>query len=302
MAEWATIYSHPKGAPGQLQVEAPDIDMAAVEASLGLYDRAPDLSALTLFRTRHNRPGLASRMVALSGLFALVCPGAALIMVGLLLFVSFSLVIAWRAVLVLVGCLPARAIEPGGDAALAPVYSILVPLYREAAAVSGLADAIGRLDWPADRFDLILLLEADDLETQAAAGAQSWPEGTRILILPEGRPKTKPRALNYGLQFARGSLLVIYDAEDRPAPDQLRAAAGAFRTADLRLACVQAPLVAYNHRESWLAGQWALEYRMQFGLLMPALARLGLPLLLGAPAIISAPMSCAACTVGMPGT
>ena len=138
-----------------------------------------------------------------------------------------------------------------------------------------------RLDWPQDRLDLIILLEEGDTETLEALAGQDWPTGTRSLSCRTASQATKPRALNYGLQYAQGSLLVIYDAEDRPDPAQLRAAHDAFRTSDTRLACVQAPLVAYNHGESWLAGQWALEYRIQFGLLMPAQARLGLPLLLG---------------------
>ena len=262
-------------------VEALDIDMVAVEASLGLHDRQPELSSLTVCRRQAARPGLASRAAAVAGPLAIAFPGPALLALSAALFAAFSLVIAWRALLVLVACLPSRPRKPRGDAAVAPVYSILVPLYKEAAAVPGLAEAMLNLEWPQDRMDLILLLEADDTETQAAVAGARWPQATRIFILPDGRPRTKPRALNYGLQFARGSLLTIYDAEDRPAPGQLTAAAAAFRTGDPALACVQAPLVAYNHREGWLAGQWALEYRVQFGLLMPALARMGLPLLLG---------------------
>lgn len=80
---------------------------------------------------------------------------------------------------------------------------------------------------------------------------------------------------------AHGDILTVYDAEDRPHPAQLRAAAAAFAQADGRLACVQAPLCAYNGSERWIAGQFALEYKIQFGYVLPLLARLGWPILLG---------------------
>ena len=50
-------------------------------------------------------------------------------------------------------------------------------------------------------------------------------------MVPDRQPRTKPKALNYALQFATGDLAVIYDAEDRPEPDQLRKAATQFHRA-----------------------------------------------------------------------
>jgi cellulose synthase/poly-beta-1,6-N-acetylglucosamine synthase-like glycosyltransferase len=45
-----------------------------------------------------------------------------------------------------------------------------------------------------------------------------------VILVPRGTPQTKPKACNVGLFFARGDYLVIYDAEDRPDPDQLKKA------------------------------------------------------------------------------
>tara|TARA_R110002110_G_scaffold9624_4_gene47222 strand:- start:330 stop:503 length:174 start_codon:yes stop_codon:yes gene_type:complete len=47
------------------------------------------------------------------------------------------------------------------------------------------------------------------------------------------------------------------------------------------LACVQAPLVGLPDDGGWLSAQWALEYAIQFGRILPALSRLGLPIALG---------------------
>lgn len=43
-----------------------------------------------------------------------------------------------------------------------PVYSILCPLYREEAVLPGFLAAIDRLEWPKEKLDVLLLLEADD--------------------------------------------------------------------------------------------------------------------------------------------
>ena len=162
-----------------------------------------------------------------------------------------------------------------------PIYSILVPLYQEAAVMPQLSAALGRLDWPPHRLDLQILLEADDTDTIAAAYAAQFPEGTRIIKIPPGGPRTKPNALNIGLAFARGRYLTVYDAEDIPHPGQLRAAHRAFQRAPDDLVCVQAPLIGEATRGNWLSSQWALEYAVQFGLLLPSLALYRMPLLIG---------------------
>jgi cellulose synthase/poly-beta-1,6-N-acetylglucosamine synthase-like glycosyltransferase len=73
----------------------------------------------------------------------------------------------------------------------------------------------------------------------------------------------------------------VYDAEDRPHPQQLRAALAAFEDGDEKLACVQAPLSIDNAEASWIARQFAAEYAIQFGEMLPLLARMNLPLPLG---------------------
>lgn len=263
--------------------QAAPIDLVALEASLGLHRRAPIFSAMP--RASGEPGGGAARaMIGAGAGLGLLEPQILVEILALFSFGAFVLLVGWRFWLLLVATTPgqrhANPHMPGGNTSL-PVYTILVPLYREAAATPGLARALCALDWPAERIDLILLLEAGDEETQRAVAACRWPMGMRTLVLPPGAPRTKPRALNYGLQFARGQLACIYDAEDRPHPGQLKAAYTAFYHGPPELACVQGPLVAHNHRESWLAGQWALEYAIQFGLLLPAQVRLGLPILLG---------------------
>src|SRR4029079_2240492 len=102
-----------------------------------------------------------------------------------------------------------------------------------------------------------------------------------ILVVPDLHPRTKTKALNYALPFARGDYLVIYDAGDRPERDQLRKALTAFRQGPPNLACLQSKLNLYNADDNWLTRQFTIEYGALFDGLLPALDRLQLPIPLG---------------------
>ena len=138
-----------------------------------------------------------------------------------------------------------------------------------------IARSLAAIDYPHDRLDVLILIEADDSETREAAERISWLGFVRLLTVDAEGPKTKPRACNFGLAHARGSLVVIYDAEDQPHPRQLRDAAARFHNAPPDLACLQAPLIIDNHKNKWLAAMFALEYRLLFTRFLPVLANCG---------------------------
>lgn len=162
-----------------------------------------------------------------------------------------------------------------------PVTTYLVPAYREANMAAHIVEAIGALDYPASRLDVKLLVEADDSETVAAFRALRLPEHIEIIPVPHGLPRTKPKALNYGLAFAKGDIIAVLDAEDLPHPEQARAAAKALMAGPEELAVVQAPLSIYNGGRAWIAAQSALEYAVHFGAWLPLMQRMQWPLLLG---------------------
>jgi hypothetical protein len=165
--------------------------------------------------------------------------------------------------------------------AVAPKVTILLPMRGEAQVVDGLVAAIRRLDYPEPLLEVIALLEEGDLATRSAI-RRAAPAQWRIVVLPPGRPRNKPRACNVGLALATGEIIAIFDAEDRPEPDQARKALAAL-SRDKRLAVVQARL-GCDHAgagQPLLARFWGLEYAVLFGAIQPALARLGLPFLLG---------------------
>jgi glycosyltransferase XagB len=162
-----------------------------------------------------------------------------------------------------------------------PVYSVLVPLFREPAVVPHLVAALRRLDYPKPKLDIKLILEENDEETLRAIRESALEPGFEIIRVPYSLPQTKPKACNYGLYFARGEFVTLFDAEDRPDPDQLKKALITFRRSDDRLACVQARLNYFNANENWLSRLFTLEYSTWFDLLLPGLERLRIPIPLG---------------------
>lgn len=152
-----------------------------------------------------------------------------------------------------------------------PSITILLPVYGEANMMTQLADMLHRLDYPPDRLACMILLEADDHATIAALKT-AWPDYCRLMSVPPHGPQTKARACNYALRRCRTDLLVIFDAEDKPHPQQLREAAMRFYRADKTLACLQAPLHIQPEQGRWLQLQFALEYRLLFGFILPGLS------------------------------
>lgn len=180
---------------------------------------------------------------------------------------------------------PEVRIDPAEVAALdeasLPPYTVLVAAYHEEKVLPTLARALAALDYPKDRLEVKLLLEADDPGTVNAARALSLPPYVDIVVVPPAPPRTKPKALNYGLAQARGRYLVIYDAEDLPESDQLKKAVIAFRRSPPDVACVQAKLSYFNADENLLTRWFTAEYAMWFDVLLPALHARRLPIPLG---------------------
>ncbi|WP_205696578.1 glycosyltransferase family 2 protein [Conexibacter sp. SYSU D00693] len=162
-----------------------------------------------------------------------------------------------------------------------PVYTILVPLYQEAAVLPKLTKGIEGLDYPKTKLDVRLLCEEDDPETPAAIREMDLPPHFKLVVVPDAQPKTKPKACNYGLLQADGEYVVIFDAEDIPDRDQLKKVVIAFRKADPRVTCIQAKLNYFNADQNLLTRWFTTEYSMWFDLMLPGLDASGVPIPLG---------------------
>lgn len=212
-------------------------------------------------------------VVALAVASACLWPSAAPVAGGAVVLGGYALVVLMRSTAVLAG-LVLHDVERGADSGEPdepwPVYTVLLPVYREAAVLPALRQAMEALDYPRDRLDALILVEEDDVETRAAAEAVAT-EWLRVVVVPPGEPRTKPRACNAGLAEARGEFVVVFDAEDRPEPGQLKQAVRVFRRLPPSVACLQSHLNYYNSRDNLLTRCFTLEYAAWFDLYLPGL-------------------------------
>jgi cellulose synthase/poly-beta-1,6-N-acetylglucosamine synthase-like glycosyltransferase len=255
------------------------------EATLGLWRRDEDHSARRVLSSVQAVVAIAVVLVTAEAF--LIAPIGSTVILSAVIGVGFLVSVLFKFIVCMVGSRYeyAESVSKDDIAALSdnelPLYTILVPAYREANVVGALMANLSRLEYPPDKLEILLLLEADDAETRAAAIAAKPPETVTIVTVPPGQPQTKPKACNVGLFLARGEFLVIYDAEDRPEPDQLKAALVAFARADERQVCVQAALNYFNAGENALTRMFTLEYSFWFDYMLPGLEAMRLPIPLG---------------------
>lgn len=162
-----------------------------------------------------------------------------------------------------------------------PTYTILCPLYKEWEVLPQFVRAISKLDYPKHKLQVLLLLEKDDIETQRKIDGLDLPYYFDVVIVPDSLPKTKPKALNYGLDLATGEYSVIFDAEDVPDPLQLKKAFLSFKKAKKDVICVQAKLNFYNPNQNILTRLFTIEYSLWFDLVLTGLQSIHAPIPLG---------------------
>ncbi len=173
--------------------------------------------------------------------------------------------------------------EPSNPIAIAhlPVVSVMVALYRESNIATKLATRLDRLDYPRELLDILLVVEQEDQMTRTALNTGDLPGWMRVVVVPDGSVKTKPRALNYALDHCRGSIVGIYDAEDAPEPDQIRKIVTRFHQRGPEVVCLQGQLDYYNPRSNWLARCFTIEYASWFRMFLPGIERMGMAIPLG---------------------
>ena len=163
----------------------------------------------------------------------------------------------------------------------APNVSLIVPLLHESQLLSQLVTRLERLNYPPEHLDIWLVVEADDATTNAALAGATLPSNFHVLEVPKGTVKTKPRALNYALNFCRGDIIGVYDAEDAPAENQIQDVVRMFENSDVNTACIQGVLDFYNARQNWLSRCFTIDYAIWFRVILPGLQRMGMPVPLG---------------------
>lgn len=244
-----------------------------------LMKKAPHFSAFNTFYPKQ-RQSIVIFLISLIALFMLF-PRTTLIAILAIVNIFYACTIGLKILLYTFHKKPkADAHKPVAESDL-PIYTILVPLYKEALSVPHILASIRAIDYPKMKLDVKLVVEEDDNDTINAI-KQAHPESYFEMIrVPYSLPRTKPKACNYALTFARGDYVTIYDAEDRPEPSQLKKAVAAFWHYGSQTVCLQARLNYYNWHEHILAKLFAIEYSALFDFMLPGLQRLGMPIPLG---------------------
>ncbi|WP_423920665.1 glycosyltransferase [Frigoribacterium sp. 2-23] len=260
-------------------------DHVADRAANTLFERSPELSGRVVF-SRGQKIGGIVLAVVLVGL-AIPWPWQVLTGIVTVISVVFLAGTAFKFVVAMQGArydvverISAAEVERLDDADL-PVYTVLVPVFREANIVAQLIDNLGDLDYPVHLLEVLILIEEEDDETRAAIESASPPAHFHVVTVPRGHPQTKPRACNVGLSLATGDFVVIYDAEDTPDPDQLKKALIAFERGGPETVCVQAALNYFNAGENALTRMFTLEYSYWFDYMLAGLDYSNLPIPLG---------------------
>lgn len=269
----------------QWQLQAMGGERLTDRALHALSERAPVHSAR---RTFTGAQLLAFHLMATAFIVGLaVAPIPTLMLVNALLLVFLLAILGLKILLAWHGSSSSIDIKVSNDDVRLlhepslPVYTVLVPMYKEPDVLPILANALRNFDYPLSKLDIKLVLEQDDHATIDAAKALGLESIFEIVRVPASEPRTKPKACNYALGFARGELLTIYDAEDKPEPDQLKKVVVAFRRAGAKVACIQGRLNYYNAEENWLTRMFTLEYTLWFDYFLPALEHLRIPIPLG---------------------
>lgn len=207
--------------------------------------------------------------------------------------------VGFKVILAVASYLPSRggrgSLPDVGEPGL-PVFTVLLPNVREKRHIlQALLESIAGLEYPADKLQVMLLVEHWDTGTLQLLGLRDdgeeekleLPPYAEVLVTVPGAPGTKPSACDFGLYHARGMYTVIFDSEDSPDPRMLLKAVRDFRNAPARVACLQARLLFWNilsarlrSRRDWLPAivtrMYFVEYVVHFEFVLRGMARLGL--------------------------
>lgn len=163
-----------------------------------------------------------------------------------------------------------------------PRVSVLVPLLKEKEIAAQLITRLSKLTYPKSLLNVVLVLEEGDETTRDTIARTELPDWMSVIEVPgAGALTTKPRALNYALDFCRGSIIGVWDAEDWPEADQIERVVTRFNAAPDNVVCLQGVLDYYNSRTNWLSRCFTIEYATWWRVILPGISKLGLVLPLG---------------------
>jgi glycosyltransferase XagB len=262
------------------KMEAAVLQLRGASLARRAENRVPDAESCRHWRLGDFGPRMTLAMVAFCTLLW-AAPAAVVMVLSVWAIVTLILSTGLKLAACIAALRPQLPEAPPPIIALLPVVSVIVALYREGNILGRLVKRLEKLDYPRKLLDIVLAVEADDTVTFKALAVANLPTWMRVVTVPDGQLRTKPRALNLALDHCRGSIVGVYDAEDAPDPDQIRKVVTRFHMRGAEVACLQGILDFYNPHTNWLSRCFTIEYAAWFRLMLPGLQRLGVAIPLG---------------------
>jgi cellulose synthase/poly-beta-1,6-N-acetylglucosamine synthase-like glycosyltransferase len=130
-----------------------------------------------------------------------------------------------------------------------PSVSVIVPVKNEAKVVGRLFEALSKLTYPADKFEVIVV-EDGSADGTVQVCEQFACTHRNVKVLQRSFSNGKPSALNYALKHAEGEIVAVFDADSVPDSEALLRVAKYFDAASV--AAVQGRTLSINSRENML--------------------------------------------------
>ncbi len=100
-----------------------------------------------------------------------------------------------------------------------PTVTVLIPAHNEEPVIEQTLLAVGSLDYPEGKLEILCLNDnsTDDTGAIARATAEKIGKHVKVVDVPPDRGKRgKSAVLNYGLELAKGEVIAVYDADNTP--------------------------------------------------------------------------------------
>lgn len=138
-----------------------------------------------------------------------------------------------------------------------PMVSALIPVYNAAPYLRRKLDSLLALDYPADRFEILVYCDGS-VDRSAAVVREYSMRDPRVRVIESTKRRGKPHALNVMREAARGEVCLMTDVRQPLARGALRALVARLR--DPRVGCVSGNLVLkgqsaaglYWRYENWI--------------------------------------------------
>ena len=148
-----------------------------------------------------------------------------------------------------------------------PSIDVLVPVYNEAGMIEDKLANLDALEYPRDRFRVLVIDGGSDDGTPDLARRWAERHGRRVEVVSTGAIG-KPAQLNAGLERCRGDWILVTDADARLSPGTLATMVDRAR-ADSRVSVVGAEIrPAQGHpldHAHWAAANWLLRLESRLG-------------------------------------